>query len=289
MTMTAECIYCTFNQVDRSYMNFEKDETKRTVFLQEVCRQIGAAQDGITAPELLEKILPLIAEAAGKEDLYKEEKHIYNQAVLDMEEEIQQHINGAQDKLCRALQYAMTGNYIDFGMAAGVSRQKLHELIDAACDIDLGSGYDAFKEDLERAQSLVFLHDNCGEIVFDKMCIAEIKALYPDMKITSIVRGAPALNDVTMEDAKEVGLTDIVDVVGNGSAAPGTLLGRISDEAKQLIDTADVIISKGMGNYETMEGCGLNVYYLLLCKCERFARRFGQKLFSSVFAREPRA
>jgi uncharacterized protein with ATP-grasp and redox domains len=286
--MTAECIYCTFNQVDRSYMNFEKDEAKRTVFLQQVCREIGAAQDGITAPALLEKILPLIAVAAGKEDLYEEEKHIYNQAVLDMEEEIQQHIDAAPDKLRRALQYAMTGNYIDFGMAAGVSRQKLHELIDAAGDIELGSDYDAFKKDLAHARSLVFLHDNCGEIVFDKMCIAKIKALYPAIKITSIVRGAPALNDVTLEDAKEVGLTEIVDVIGNGSAAPGTLLNRISAEAKALIDAADMIISKGMGNYETMEGCGLNVYYLLLCKCERFARKFGQKLFSSVFAREPR-
>jgi uncharacterized protein with ATP-grasp and redox domains len=286
--MTAECIYCTFNQVDRSYMNFEKDEAKRTVFLQQVCREIGAAQDGITAPALLEKILPLIAVAAGKEDLYEEEKHIYNQAVLDMEEEIQQHIDAAPDKLRRALQYAMTGNYIDFGMAAGVSRQKLHELIDAAGDIELGSDYDAFKKDLAHARSLVFLHDNCGEIVFDNMCIAKIKALYPAIKITSIVRGAPALNDVTLEDAKEVGLTEIVDVIGNGSAAPGTLLNRISAEAKALIDAADMIISKGMGNYETMEGCGLNVYYLLLCKCERFARKFGQKLFSSVFAREPR-
>ena len=286
MKLSAECIHCTFNQADRNYMAVEKDTQKRTAFLKRVCRVIGAADNDITAPELFEIIMPLISEAAGKQDFYEAEKHAYNQAVLAMEDDIAQHIDEADDKLYRAIQYAMTGNYIDFGTSAGVSEKKLHELIDAAADIDLGSEYDRFKEDLARAKTLVFLHDNCGEIVFDKMCIAEIKALYPDLEITSIVRGAPTLNDVTIADAEEVGLTDLVRVIGNGSSAPGTVLHNISAEAKACIEAADVIVSKGMGNYETLEGCGLNIYYLLLCKCEPFMRKFDQPRFSSVFAME---
>ena len=286
MKVSTECIYCTFRQAERNYMAFEKDDRKRTKFLMRVCAAIGTADSDITAPELYERVMPVIIEAAGKQDVYEAEKHAYNQAVLAMADDIAQHIEAADDKLYRALQYAMTGNYIDFGALASVSEEKLHEMIDEAVDIDLGSTYDAFKEDLARAKTLVFLHDNCGEIVFDKMCIAEIKALYPELDITSIVRGMPTLNDVTVTDAEEVGLTDLVRVIGNGSAIPGTALDRISAEARAYIDAADIIISKGMGNYETLEGCGYNIYYLLLCKCDRFMRQFDQPRYSSVFTKK---
>lgn len=286
MKMTAECVYCIFKQIDRNYMMFEKDSDKRMKFIKTVCREVAEADEDITSPEIHGKMMSMIASELGKEDLFEQEKHTYNRAILKMEKEIQQHIDEAEDKLYRALQYAMTGNYIDFGALAGIDEEKLHELIESATGINLGQTYQQFKEDMQKAKSMVYLHDNCGEIVFDKMCIAEIKALYPDLKITAIVRGMPILNDVTMIDAKEVGLTDIVPVVDNGTAMPGTVLTHISAQAKALIDEADVIIAKGMGNYESLDGCGLNIYYLLLCKCERFMREFGKPYLGSVFANE---
>ena len=96
----------------------------------------------------------------------------------------------------------------------------------------------------------------------------------------------PACNDVTMKEAREIGLDALVNVVGNGDDTPGTVLSRISDEARALLKSADVIISKGMGNYETLLGSGLNVYYMLLCKCERFTREFRRPLYDAIFIAE---
>ncbi len=286
MKMTTECIYCIFNQMDRNYGNFQKDADKRMAFMRGVCKTIAESDAESSAPPIVAELMSLVAKEAGSKDLYEKEKYIYNKAILDMEDDIIAHITNAPDKLYRALQYAMTGNYIDFGNSSGVSKEKLHELIEAAVDIDLGEAYDELKEDLKKAETLLFVHDNSGEIVFDKICIAFIKELYPKLKITSIVRGFPVLNDVTIADAKEVGLSDIVPVVDNGMAIPGTIIDEISQEAKELFYDADILISKGMGNYETMEGCGLNIYYMLLCKCERFMREFGKPRYSSVFCRE---
>ena len=138
------------------------------------------------------------------------------------------------------------------------------------------------QSDLQKAKRVVFLTDNCGEIVADKLFIKEIKKVYPQLAITVIVRGQDVLNDATMEDAKAVGLTDIVKVIGNGSAIAGNSLGYISTEAEELIRTADVVISKGQGNFESLNGCGLNIYYLFLCKCDWFVRRFKMKRLAGI-------
>ena len=106
--------------------------------------------------------------------------------------------------------------------------------------------------------------------------------MYPQLDIAVIVRGQDVLNDATMEDAKEVGLTEIVKVIGNGSAIAGNSLGYISAEAEELIRTADVVISKGQGNFESLNGCGLNIYYLFLCKCDWFVRRFKMKRLAGI-------
>lgn len=286
MEMSSECVYCVVSQMDKFYMRFVGDESRRMPFLRKVCAAIGATENNTLAPLLNGELLKLVAQEAGQSDLFEEEKHAYNQSILRMEDSIKAHIDAADDRLYRALQYAMAGNYIDFGTGAGVSMEKLTELIEAAPDIDLGDTYKRFRQDIENAWTLVYLFDNCGEIVFDKMCIATIKELYPSLNITGVVRGRPAYNDVTLEDAREVMLDELVSVVGNGDDIPGTILTRISHEARELIENADIIISKGMGNYETLEGCGLNIYYLLLCKCDRFMKEFDKPRLASVFAAE---
>ena len=142
--------------------------------------------------------------------------------------------------------------------------------------------YAALKKDLENGKSLVYMTDNCGEIVMDKLFIRMIKEQYPHLNITALVRGEIVLNDATYEDAQFVGLTDLVNVVGNGAKVAGTPLDRISDEAKELLLNADVMIAKGQGNFESLSGCGLNIYYMFLCKCTWFEMRFQLKQFSPV-------
>ncbi len=286
MEMSSECVYCVVSQMDRYYMRFVGDENNRMSFLRKVCAAIGESKEETHAPVINGALLKLVAQEAGKYDLFEEEKHVYNQSILKMEDSIKAHIDAADDKLYRALQYAMLGNYIDFGTSAGVSMEKLNELIETAPDIDLGETYERFRQDIEKARTLAYLFDNCGEVVFDKMCIATIKELYPSLHIIGVVRGMPAYNDVTMEDALEVGLDKLVPIVGNGDDLPGTILSRIAPEVRELIESADIVISKGMGNYETLDKSGLNIYYLLLCKCDRFMKEFGKPRLASVFASE---
>jgi len=286
MRMTTECIFCSIKQMNKTYSQFEKDPAKQAKFLKYVCREIADADEADSPPVINGRIMNAIAAEAGIEDMYKLEKHDYNTAIMEMEDVIYDHIQEADDKLYRALQYSMTGNYIDFGVETRVTKEKLSELIEAAKDIDLGSTYEKLRADLDNAKSMVFLLDNCGEIVFDKMCIAEIKELYPELDITAVVRGMPIYNDVTMTDAEETGLTDIVKVTDNGMAMPGTVLDEIKPETKKLIEEADVVIAKGMGNFETMIGCSLNVYYIFLCKCKRFEKEFNLPQYSGVLCRE---
>ena len=110
----------------------------------------------------------------------------------------------------------------------------------------------------------------------------DLKTFYPSLEVTAIVRGLPALNDATMDDARQIGLTDLVNVIGNGTDIAGTVFDKISKEAQTALQEADVIISKGLGNFETLNGCGLNVYYLFMCKCKMFAEKFQKNLFEGI-------
>ena len=134
--------------------------------------------------------------------------------------------------------------------------------------------YREFTTDLENAKNIVYLTDNCGEIVMDKLLIKQIKKKYPDLELTVMVRGTEVINDATMEDAKQVGITDYARVIPNGSDIAGTWIEEMSEEAKAVLDGADVIISKGQGNFETLRKCGRNIYYIFLCKCDLFANTF---------------
>jgi len=286
MTMTPECIQCSLRQMDKFYSQYNDDPEARMVFQRKIMKHIADAHPDCSPPEINGPLMAMVGEEAGIPDMFKNEKHEYNMAILKMQDEIWEHIQQAEDKLYRALQYAMTGNYIDFGTGHLVSEAELHDMIEAAVDIELGESYTQFRTDLGQAKTAAYLLDNCGEIVFDKMCIAEIKALYPELKLTAVVRGLPSYNDVLMADAEDVGLTKMVPVIGNGMNVPGTVLKQISSDARDVITGADIVIAKGMGNYETLVGCGLNVYYLFLCKCERLMREFNKPRLASVFLAE---
>ena len=131
---------------------------------------------------------------------------------------------------------------------------------------------------MKKAENVVYITDNCGEIVLDKIAIQILKKIFPNIRITALVRGLPAGNDATMEDAEFCGLTDVVPVLGNGNDVGGTWLHGISTHARELLYNADVIIAKGQGNYETLHG-----------KCDWFQQLFHAKLLQGMFINEKRA
>ena len=233
---------------------------------------------GVTA--LLEKHCGLT------EDRFKAEKEESNRFVLQRLGDIRSRILSAEDPLYAALQMAVLGNYIDFSALKGeVSFEKLDEMLEKAGEIALDrENYEKLRADLEKGKSLLYITDNAGEIGFDRLLAEQIAAQYPQLQITFCVRGGPASNDATREDAEEVGIP--FPVVDNGCTVAGTELELLPEETRKLFEQADVILSKGQANVETLYGCGLNIYYLFLIKCERFQAYFGKEKLTPMLLKE---
>lgn len=282
------CIPCLLAQQEKKFRGF-KDEERKSAYMEKLLRLLCERGQLDSAPLLYEKLMELFEEEWGFGDDLSEVKRKYNSLLLGKESEIEERIRRSDDPLKACIRYVCAANYIDFAALGSVSEDTFERLLQKADSERVPEDeYKSFRADLEKAESLVYLTDNCGEIVLDKLFIKFIKEEYPSLSMTAIVRGGNVINDATMEDAREVGLTDIVPCIGNGDASPGTVLERISPDAKTLIEGADVIISKGQGNFESLYGEGFTPYFLFMCKCELFVRRFGMKQFESVFRRGDR-
>jgi len=285
--MNFKCIECTMKKADYLLELFGKDEEKSVRLRKEVLEIIKASPESETSPNLNARVMRFLNNQLEMGDIYYEVKKEYNRYLLSREKEIMKKINSSGDRLLSALKYAMTGNFIDFGAMNEVDSEELNGLIEKAYAQHIDAEeYKQFKADLERANRIVYLADNAGEIVFDKVFIKVIKEKYPDVSITVVVRGMPIHNDATMGDAEETGITSFVDVISNGTDIPGTEMGKISTQAREAIERADVIIAKGQGNFETLFGSGRNIYYIFLCKCSLFAERFKVDKFKGIFVNE---
>lgn len=286
--LSAYCVVCLAKRQLRMLKEFD-DETQKALYMKEAMNIVLNMKKGEAAPCAVKKMDSLFEEYFGKKFSFEELKDKYNLLILQKEEEIYERVNQSKDRLLCALKYARVGNYIDFGALNSVEDEKLEELIKQAPDEELDmTEYECFKRELSKAERMVYLPDNCGEAVFDKILIRVIKEMYPDLELDIIVRGAPVLNDITQKDAKLIGLDKYAPVMGNGSGIAGTYLPEVSEETRKKLFEADLILAKGQGNFETLFGCGLNVYYVFLCKCEWFVRRFGMTRLEGVFTNEKR-
>lgn len=283
--MSSYCIRCLV-QAQEARIRNQKDEDKKAEYMQALCRMIGEADSSMSVPVLVAKNNKLLKEYFGISKDFQKEKKEYNDLILQNEEEIWNRINEGEDALEEALKYARVGNYIDFG-AIQVEKEQLNTLLEKVAEDTVDEyEYKNLCHDMENGKTLVYLTDNCGEVVLDKLFIRKIQEVYPHLQITVIVRGEDVLNDATYEDAAYIGLTDLTEVVPNGCDTAGTPLEYVSEDVRKRIETADVVIAKGQGNFETMNGCGLNVYYLFLCKCEWFETRFHLKQFDGVLVND---
>ncbi len=286
MKLSAYCMYCLVKRQEENIRDI-KDEKLKSEYMREVLKIIADSAEEATAPVVIADINCLHQKYFGSSYSFERLKKEYNQHMLAKEPNIYKDILSSADPLLTALKIARAGNYIDFGAMDSVDKEKLQDLLNQAGDEYLEpTQYQELLEDLNKASRLVYLTDNCGEIVLDKLLIQVIKEQYPHLDVTVIVRGQPVVNDATLEDAEMTGLTEIARVIGNGTQIAGTQLDRISDQAGKALEEADVIISKGQGNFETLHGCGLNIYYLFLCKCDWFVNRFGLERYKGVILNE---
>jgi uncharacterized protein with ATP-grasp and redox domains len=220
------------------------------------------------------------------EDRYREEKEASNAFVLQRLEDIRRRVQGSDDPLFAGIQMAILGNYIDFSALQGeVSFEKLDALLDTAGQMELDlQVYENLRDRLSKAENLLYLTDNAGEIGFDRVLAEVIAETYPNLKLTFCVRGGPALNDATRADAQAVGIP--FPVIDNGNTVPGTDLSLMGAEAKQAFENADVIFAKGQANVETLLGCGYPIFYAFLIKCPRFIDRFQKPKLTPMLVSE---
>ena len=251
-------------------------------------RAIIAHCEGLSTPQISEKMMALRRELFGPAKDFTTIKQHFNRLMLNLLPHMQQQVAEADDALRMAVQYSMVGNYIDFGVLKEVDDQELRSKLDAAKGIVIAPEMlQSLRREVEKARRLVLFTDNCGEIVTDKLLLSVLRSINPHLFVTVIVRGKPVINDATMEDARQIGMGDVAQrVIGNGAGMPGNVIGAISSEAMDEIRKADVLVSKGQGNYEGLRGCGLNIFYLFLCKCEAFIQRFNVPQFTGVMTRE---
>ncbi len=240
----------------------------------------GSPWFGPTVESLLREHCGLVG------DRFQEEKEVSNRFVMERLDTIRQRIVSAADPVYAGLQMAVLGNYIDFSALKGqVSFDTLEQMLAKAEQIALDKTcYERLCRDLSKAESLLYITDNAGEIGFDRLCAEAIHARYPKIQITFCVRGGPASNDATRVDAAAVGVP--FPVIDNGSCLAGTQPELLGEEAKLALAAADVILSKGQANVETLKGCGRNIYYLFLIKCIRFEQLFGKDKFTPMLVAE---
>lgn len=280
------CVSCMLNSRINQFPS-DAPEEKKVEYMTRVLKELGEMKDAHGPVLATRNIVKMQEELFGKKQDYSELKSKFNQFVMEKVPFLKNEIEKADDSLKRAIQYGIVGNYIDFAVMEHVDENQLEQLfIDATNYVLDETVYQAMKQDVCNAKKIVYLLDNCGEVVIDKLIIEMLQRLNPQAEITAVVRGQEAMNDATMEDAEQVGLTEVVEVIGNGSDILGTCLKYLSEEARTVIDEADVVLSKGQGNFETLIGYDKNIYYIFLCKCEMIAEMFGVEKFSPMLVKE---
>ena len=286
--MSAQCFVCHMgHQVDAA--RALGDEETALAFSRELLQLYLEVPAGSHSSWLSPRTAKLFQKYynVGPDRMWKEKKES-NEFVLSKLEEIRAKVNAAEDPLFAAIRFSILGNYLDFSALYGeVSFDKLDEMLDKALEMPLDEAcYEKLRSDLSKGRKLLYLTDNAGEIGFDRILGEVIHQQYPDLEITFCVRGAPVLNDATREDAAFMGIP--FPVIDNGTELCGTDLDLLGEEAKKAMNEADVIIAKGMGNTETLYGCGYPIYYAFLVKCPRFETVFGKPRMTPMLVREKR-
>ncbi len=287
MKISSECIGCIFDKQVKVANQY--DSPLNIEFLKKVSLYLSTISENMSSVELSTVFSEMQYSFFGKKQDFAEKKRYANTWALSVEDDIRKKINSSADPIRCALKYAIVGNYLDYAVIDEVKEVQLLELLEQLND-DFFMENDSvslFLYDITHAKKIVYITDNCGEIVFDKLFMEQILQKY-NVDIDVIVRGVSVLNDATIDDAMCVGLDRIANIIENGTKHAGTVISQISDTAYSSLHHSDLIISKGQGNYETLNGCGLNVYYTFLCKCDYFVRKFSVSKYEPMFIHESR-
>jgi len=263
-----ECIPCFFKQALFAARAATDDEAVLKRVLDGVARLVPGIPLDQPPPETARGVYAAVREATGVSDPFRGHKDESITRALALYGEMKDTVDRADDPLQAAVRIAIAGNVIDLGADPDFDvERELREVQQKELGID---DYDAFREAVASARTVLYLGDNAGETVFDRLLI---EAMGKDTVYA--VRDTPIINDATVEDALRSGVGEVARVVSSGCDAPGTILRRCSPEFREIFDTADLIVSKGQGNFETLSDVDAPIFYLLKTKCPVIAQHLG--------------
>ena len=287
MQLNLNCLLCNLKQVLTVSSVVGADEKTTELIMREVMGYLKEADYARSNPEVIQGTWEIITKHLQDTDPYREIRSSYNAELLGMAPAVRSMIQEAGDSFDAALKLAITANLIDFAASHSFDQKMVLEKLGCAREQTLAVDESPkLKEALGGARTLLYLGDNCGEIVIDKLFLEELRREFPQLTMYFGVRGTPIVNDVTFEDALQVGMSEVARVISNGDGCLGTVLHRTSAEFQEAFKEADVIIAKGQGNYESLsETAHKNLFFLFMAKCEAVAQAAGVKNMSIICQR----
>lgn len=266
------CYFCFARAFERLLEKENLTPEEKKSFAGDMFGLFNHGKSGFSIPKMSRELHVLLKQHSNNPDPYQQVKKQSNDLVLSMYPELKDLVFHSGNYFDTSLRLAIAGNIIDYGISNSFD---LHSTIDKVLNSEFAIDDSLeLKQALSEAKTVLYLGDNCGEMVFDKLFIETI--MHPNLIYA--VRGEPVINDVTLEDARYVGMDRVADLLSNGYDAPSTLLEHCSPEFLEVFNRADVVISKGQGNLEGLLGkTEKEVYFLLMVKCEVIADALGVK------------
>jgi len=277
-----DCIPCLIRQTLDSVRFVTDDEQIHEQVVREVLRLASSMDMSQSVPAVAQKVHCLIRKLVGQNDPYRKVKNWSNTQALKLCHELKKLIETSNEPLEAAVRLAIAGNIIDFGVNHSLEESDIEKAIDDCLTSDFDkTQLECFENAVAEAKNILFIADNAGEIVFDRLLIEQ---LGPE-KVTLAVKARPILNDATAEDAGAAGLIDLVEVIDNGDDAPGTILENCSGAFRYFFEAADVVIAKGQGNYESLSDVNKNIFFMLKAKCSVIAEHLGCEINQMILRR----
>lgn len=277
MKIQTECLPCLLKRMLFETELCTTDTKRQTEALRTACLLLAKLYDPeVCSATIATQIHQAVYEALGDKDPYKTLKHQSNAIATTLVPKVESLIRTSKDPLKTSMVCAIIGNIMDFGIdGSSAHPQMLQDVFDRLYAEGLGhDDYEALKKHIKNATHLVLFTDNCGEIVFDKLLCRELKTFNPALHLTVVVKGEPILSDATLQDAQDINLHEVVDeLLTTGCYAVGVDFAKLPRKVKNALDQADLIIAKGMANYESFSETDYRpIAYLLRTKCNAIAR-----------------
>lgn len=282
MKISYECIHCLARQA----VEIAEEATSNVIMQEEIIKkslkELAEMNFSETAPEIAFRMHQHAKNITNITDPYAKLKQQYNEIAKEIYERIieEKWLDNAEDPFDMSCRLAIAGNIIDFSVGLKLEHSDVVKSVeDSIKHAIFGTGTTALREAVEKSNNIMYIGDNAGEIIFDKFLLENL----PLSKVTYVVKGGPIVNDATMQDALSTGIVDLVKVIDNGHAAQGTILKDCSSEFKSEFNRADLIISKGQANFETLSDIkDKTIFYLLRAKCSSVASAIGCKQMDYV-------